>query len=171
MNKTSLCKVIFVCSLVLNGFLIGFLVSNHGLPPHSFKRVDRMEKSVEHLSPAYRAKVEAILAGNRAKIDNHMKSMGDNMDKITAVLTAPKFDATKLKAVHKDIAKSDNGMKDSMLATVTAIAKILPDAERIKFFHDSAPDHPKGPGDHGPGDRGPGEHGPDDGGPPPPDRE
>lgn len=155
MKNASIGTVLFVCSLMLNAFLVGFLVSNHCMPQHGLKRVDRMEQAAEHLPPAYRAKVEAILAGNHGKMDDHMTSMGNNMDRITAILTAPKFDAAKLKTVHQDIEKSDNVMKNSMLETTTAIAKILPDAERIKFFKDSAPDHPLGPPPHGDG------HGPD----------
>lgn len=152
MNKASIGTVAFICSLMLNAFLVGFLLSNHCMPPHGPKRIDRMEQAAEHLPTAYRAKVEAILAGNHDKMENHMKSMGGNMDKITAILTAPKFDPAKLKAVHHDIEKSDTGMKNSMLETVTAIAKILPDAERIKFFKETAPGHPPGPPGGGPDD-------------------
>lgn len=161
MKNTSFATVFFVCSLMLNAFLVGFVLSNHCMPPHGPKRIDRMEQAAEHLSPTYRAKVEAILAGNHGKMDDHMKSMGNNIDRITAVLTAPKFDAEKLRTVHLDIEKSDKAMKNSMLETVTAIAKVLPDAERIKFFKDTAPDkrsrddHPPGP-PSGDDNRGPG---------------
>ena len=145
MNKTPLCTVIFVCSLMLNAFLIGLMISNHCQPQVRHKRVDRMEQAAQDLDPAYRDKVQAVLAKNREKMDTRMEAMGNNFDRITAALTAPKFDEAKLKAVHNDIARSDNAMKDSMLATATAIAKILPDSERIKFFRETAPDHPKGP--------------------------
>lgn len=146
MKNFSLCTIIFVCSLLANAFLVGFLLSGQCIHHGSHKRFDRMQEAAEDLGPAYRDKIQALLEKNHLKMDDHIKVMSHNFDKITAVLTAPKFDEAQLKAVHQNIEKEDNGMKDNMLSMVTSIAKILPDPERIKFFKAAAPDHPPGPG-------------------------
>ncbi len=162
MNK-NLILGLLACSLILNAFLAGYLVANHGrhfMPPSP---LHRMEKAIDHLDPAYQDKVRAIVHDNQAQLDKEMKEMGNTFHDIHPILTAPHFDAQKLRELHKKLFAYDDKLKEGMLSMLIKIGEILPDKERITFFEEIKPE------DHGPHGFG----GPDGGphGPPPPPEE
>ena len=154
-NKISLSAWLAIGSGFLNAFLLGVIFAHgalHGptpfMPPvGGSPPFMRMEAALQKIPAAEREKVQAIIDQKQAAMHANVGKMSETFPEIDAILTAPKFDESKLQALHKQIEDYDHAMKGNMLELMIDIAKALPDQERIEFFKEMSPENM---GHHGP---------------------
>jgi uncharacterized membrane protein len=154
-SKISLSAWLAIGSGFLNAFLLGLILA-HGIlhgPPSFMPPVGgaqpfvRMEAALQKIPAADREKVQAIINKEQDGMFANVGKMTGTFSEIDAVLTAPKFDESKLHSLHKQIEDYDHAMKGNMLEFMIEIAKALPDQDRIEFFKEMSHENM---GHHGP---------------------
>lgn len=146
-------------SVLLNAFLAGFIFSgckdagpppfHHGPdggPPHERgSMVDHILKNSSDLSEQGQQSVKDIVSKHKEALDNDkIDSNRTIFDEISKVLTAQKFDKSKIVELHKKLGDSETKMKTEIANTMTEIAESLSDEDRIKFFKKMLPKKPDG---------------------------
>ena len=142
MNKTTVIYGALAFSLLVNAFMFGMATARAMRPHfpmmmemHGHPKQPPMVEALPVLDPADRAKVAAILKKREDDTKAELDHMRDMMNKVHGVLTAPSFDDAALNKLRQDIENQDRKLKDSFSAVVVAIAKALPDDQRIRFFN------------------------------------
>ena len=141
MNK-NLTLGLLACSVLMNAFLLGHITSERPRPPHGGppSPLTHMEMAARHMESEHKDEILKLIKDRQSELDQNMSEIHQIFDEIDPVLTAPKFDPAKLKALHEKLYKHDERVKSGMLDLLTQIAKALPDEERIRFFEDARPD-------------------------------
>lgn len=157
MQKQVTLSALCGASLLLNAFFVGLIFSRCLPPPfpppfakagfHAEPHAGPggksghpprfMEEGLSVLSPASREKVSAILDAQKEDMGQDFEEMHALMSQMKPILTAQKLDLIKLSDLEKKIEAQDMKVKQHMSSTVRAIAKTLPDEERVKFFDSS----------------------------------
>lgn len=136
----------FVLSLVLNGFLLGFILASppwHGFmpPPDPAKR---LYEAAQQLPEENRAAVVAILDRYTDRIDPRRNMAG--FKDIRAMLTSENLNPDALTDLFTRVSKQHEEMGRSMGAMFQDIIRAIPDSEqRIKFFERALPPEPPFP--------------------------
>ncbi len=138
----------FVLSLILNGFLLGFILSGPpirgGMPPPDPSK--RLYEAANDLSPENRDKIITILDERTRKIDKKMRGEMDGFKDIRSALTADKLDLEKLDEAFKSIDVQHIEVGSMLSSMMKDIAAAIPDTqERVRFFERALPPEPPRP--------------------------
>lgn len=148
MSKKNI-QICFLISLIINAFLIGFIVAGPGKfgGPPPFPNPDkRLYDAAHHLPPSSKDKVLAILDEKTSKITQHHEQSFDGFGKIRAALTAPEMDMDKLNAAFESLGKQHDEhsvLMDDMLRTLAQ--SFENDQDRVRFFEEALPKEPPFP--------------------------
>ncbi len=139
----------FVFSLVLNGFLLGFLLAGPFWRPGAFPPPDparRLYEAAGRLGPETREAVIAVLDRRSAEVDENMRKNMEEFKEIRVALTAPDQTPEGLATLFQRLGRQHEKTGEIMGIMFGEIAKAIPDEqERIAFFRDALPPEPPGP--------------------------
>lgn len=141
MKNKAISATLFL-SLLLNVFLIGFIIAkpNMMLPPQmAFARMKMAEKV---LSPDSREKVQAIWEESKPQLKQDMKTMVNMFTKGRAIVTDPSLKPEDFETLHQEMMAQDNMVKEHFFKTMMKIAEILPPEERARYFDALMPKKP-----------------------------
>ena len=134
----------FVVSLILNGFLIGLLMSGpsgHRPPPPDPSK--RLYEAAAHLPPNSQAKVMPILERHTAAMGASMHKGMDDFKNIRHALTQPNLDSKELNIILDRMTSHHETMGSFMQEMFKEIVQALPDSqERAVFFKYALPPEP-----------------------------
>lgn len=146
-KKTNRCiQIGFVLSLILNGFLVGFVMGGpHGLfgPPPMPDPVKRLYEAAEQISPDIRGTVIGILDRRTPEINTNMRDGMEGFKEIREALTAKDLHLEELDAIFGNMAKHHEKMGLSLGNMCKEIASAIPNfQDRAKFFELALPPEP-----------------------------
>lgn len=153
-----------VLSLLLNAFMLGFLLAGPALgparygppPPPHHGPAEHLYKAAENLAPERKEQVVKILHRYTKEIDAHMHQGMSGFKEIRDVLQADELDPENLDAVFARMAAHHKDVGVLMGAMFEDLAAVLPDKEeRMRFFEQALPPEPPFPPQLGRGPRGP----------------
>ena len=146
-SKNSLKKPLFI-SVILNVFLIGFLISTqlmhpmHRPPPHKKGSLQHFERAKKHLSKDGQVIVSQILSERREKLKGNADQIHNTIHKAERILLAPELDQNALLKVHEDMDQFNVAITSELSETIYQIAVKLSSEDRMKFFQDALPKRP-----------------------------
>lgn len=137
-NKT---KKIFIVSIILNVFLLSYIISSHFINSvqQNLNPIMRFEQAIETLPMPYKKDIKNKWDLHRKDLRAHIGTMFSSMQNVRAILTAEKLDLDAFQQVHLKMLNSDKDLKKKMSNMAIEIASVLPDEERIKFFKAAIP--------------------------------
>lgn len=148
-NKGKLFIVAFALSLLLNAFLIGFVIAPKGEHHRMHDPKKRLHIAAKALPDDVQDNILKILDTHHVDIQKAMKQGKDNMDHIRSVLTADKLDLEKLDTLFQPMADHHVKVSKELGAMFKELALALPDdAQRKAFFETAMRKPPKGHFDH-----------------------
>lgn len=146
-SKNSLKKPLFI-SVILNVFLIGFLISTqlmhpmHRPPPHEKGSLQHFERAKKHLSKDGQVIVTQILSERREKLKGNAGQIQNAIQKAERILLASELDQGALLKVHQDMDQFNVAIRSELSETIYQIAIKLSSEDRIKFFREALPKRP-----------------------------
>ncbi|MBK83743.1 MAG: periplasmic heavy metal sensor [Pseudomonadota bacterium] len=134
--------VLFVASLLVNGFLLGFLVSGPGFKGgHKGPNpAERMSRHAEKLAPDIRAQVLSIIERQDEKINQHKEESHAVFAKVREQLITGDLSPEEVKRLFDEMSHQHEKMGEYIGDMFSEITSVIPDKEqRSAFFKNAMP--------------------------------
>lgn len=134
--------VLFVFSLLVNGFLLGFLMSGPGFKGRHKgpDPAERMSRSAEHLAPDIRTQVLDIIQRQDNKIKEHKAESQLVFSKARQQLITGELSSEEVRVLFNQMTQQHEKMGFYVGEMFSDITAVIPDQQqRAAFFKDALP--------------------------------